>query len=138
MESKLPELVARMAAAPTDENREAFYRALASSQVLFPSQPPATGPGRYAVKQGDQFTLTAVPGPAGEKMLVLFANREALGAFHPGQPYAEIDAPVVLRLAQENGYGVIIQSVHEGKASWAGVRPEHVTGVLEQAPPPRS
>jgi hypothetical protein len=131
MESKLPEKVAQMAAAPTDDNRAAFYHALASAQVYFPSPPPADGPGRYAVKEGDQFNLTVTRGPSGEPMMVVYANPEALVAFHPGEPYAGVDARIVLHLARTNGHGVIIQSVHEGKASWAGVPPDHVVSILE-------
>ena len=134
MESKLPELVAVLAAAPTDENRDAFYRALAKSEVYFATADAPPEPGPYVIKAGDNYTIPAVPGPEGEPMLVVFANPIALAACHPGQPYAGVDGRVVLQMAKNSDHGIIVQSVHEGRASWAGVRPEHVAGILEQAP----
>jgi hypothetical protein len=134
MDSKLPELVAQLAAAHTDENLDAFYRALATSQVYFATADAPEEPGPYVIKPGDNYTIPAVPGPAGEPMLVVFANPESLAAFYPGQPYAGVDGRVVLNVARTSKHGVIVQSVHQGKASWAGVRPEHIDGILTQAP----
>jgi hypothetical protein len=134
MESQLPELVAQMAAAPNDASRDAFYRGLASSQVYFPTKDTPPAEGRYVIQAGDNYTIPAVPGPAGEPMLMVFANPTALAAFHPNQPYAGIDGRVVLQIAKTSNHGVIVQSVHQGRASWAGVRSEDVANILEQVP----
>ncbi len=54
----------------------------------------------------------------------------AMLAAFPDDRYFELDAHVVLEMAANNGTGVIVQNMLDGKQSWAAVNREDVADVL--------
>jgi SseB protein N-terminal domain len=129
-------LVARLADEPTVENRDAFYRALLTSEVAVPLQsvPPGLLPGR-AVASG-QVGIPRTRGPDGSDMLLVYADEQSALQAPQAQGGLRVAGRVVLEMAAANRAGVIVVAGSGAGASWSGVPAEHVRSVLAEGDDP--
>jgi len=131
-EMTLGQLVVAAAASPVPDVLEALYGRLPFSKVGIraPESPGILRAGGRVLGEDDKITIPTRRGSHGKSYLEVYCDIPAMWAESPGQVFLELDARVVLEMAQSHGLGVICQNSAGGRKAWIAVAKEDVTGIL--------
>ncbi len=83
-----------------------------------------------ALTKDDNVAIPSLVGPDGVHYLAVYCDIPALWAAFPHDAFAELNARVVLEMAQSNGLGVIVQAVSGERTTQAVVSPKDVVEIL--------
>jgi hypothetical protein len=128
----LTDFVTLLAEKPTRGNRKLFYQRLLFSTVgtRIPNPDGSIKAGTRATTADDNVEIPSTQDSDGNRYLFVFCNVPAMWAAFPHDTFAELDARVVLEMAQSEGMGVIVQNVLESAKPWVRVPKEDVTDIL--------
>jgi len=128
----LTDLVTLLAEEPTSANRELFYQRLLFSKVgtRIPNPDGSIEAGTRATTADDNIAIPSSRDSDGNSYLLVFCNVPAMWAAFPHDTFAELDARIVLEMAQSHGVGVVVQNVLESKKPWVIVPKTDVADIL--------
>ena len=124
----LPDAVILLADAPTSANREAFFRTLVASR-LGARTTAEIPPGQHTLG-AQEVTFPTSTAPDGSPMILTWCDIPGMLTKFPDDRFFEVDARVVLQMAANSGFGIIVQYQSGDAPTWAGVGIDDVARIL--------
>lgn len=117
---------------PNEDTRNAFHAAFVLSRVGVKASREVASlpPGQHVATGSDEFKIPLGRGPDGNPALVVLADVRQMAAKERDAAFMEIGALDVLKIAVEQGAGIVVQASVCGRQAWAVIPKEDVVSLL--------